>query len=141
MSGRAAAVEATLRTVVLRYFCCLDAEDWDGMADIWCEDGQLRAVGARPRNDRDAVIGYFGKLFTPWVEHADRPTRLLICEREEAVVAEVTFIGTTRDGREVSFDAIDVFDLRAGRIARLTNWYDIDYARRALAPAGDARVG
>jgi hypothetical protein len=49
------------------------------------------------------------------------------------VVAEVTFTGVTADAREISFDAVDVFDLHDGLIRRLTNWYDIAYARSALA--------
>ena len=125
--------ESTMREIVLRYFRCLDSEDWEGMAEIWCEDGVLRAVGARRRDDRNAVIGYFRKLFTPWVKHEDKPTRLVISERDQTVVAEVTFTGTTQQGRDVDFDAVDVFDFRDGRIAKLSNWYDIDYARKVIA--------
>jgi ketosteroid isomerase-like protein len=47
----------------------------------------------------------------------------------------VTFTGTTGDGRTVTFDAVDVFDLRDGRIRRLSNWYDVAYARKMIAPA------
>lgn len=125
--------EAAMRAVALRYFECLNTEDWDGMRAIWREDGLLRAVGARPRDDRDGVIGYFSKLFDPWPAHEDRPTRLVISERDGTVLAEVTFTGTTPDGREVRFEAIDVFDVVDGAIAKLTNWYDIDYARRSLS--------
>jgi ketosteroid isomerase-like protein len=123
----------TMREVALRYFTCLDTEDWEQMAGLWTEDGVLRAVGARPRDGRDAVIGYFAKLFTPWPSHVDAPTRLIVAEAEQTVIAEVTFTGTTPDGREVSFDAVDVFDLRDGRICKLSNWYDVDYARKVLA--------
>jgi ketosteroid isomerase-like protein len=129
-----------MREVVGRYFGCLDAEDWDGMRALWQEDGRLRAVSARPRDDRDAVIGYFSKLFEPWPEHVDRPVRLVVSEAEQTVVAEVEFRGRTPDGREVVFEAIDVFDFGAdGRIAKLSNWYDIDYARRSLAPVAAGR--
>jgi ketosteroid isomerase-like protein len=129
-----ATTAATMRLVALRYFNCLDTEDWAAMADLWTPDGQLRAVGARPRDDRDGVIEYFSKLFDPWPAHRDHPERLIISEPDETVVAEVTFTGTTPDGRDVRFEAIDVFDFESGRIRKLTNWYDIDYARRSLAP-------
>ncbi len=121
-----------MRQVVLRYFTCLDTEDWEGMAEIWTPDGILRAVGARPRDDRDGVIEYFSKLFDPWPAHRDHPERLIISEADQTVVAEVTFFGTLPDGRDVRFEAIDVFDFADGRIRKMTNWYDIDYARRAL---------
>ena len=123
-----------MRRVVLRYFECLDTENWEGMREIWHEDGRLRAVGARPRDDREGMVAYFSKIFEPWHEHVDKPTRLIVSERDGTVVAEVTFTGRTAGGREVSFDAIDIFDLVDGRITKLTNWYDIDYARKAIAP-------
>lgn len=121
---------------VRRYFTCLDTEDWSQMRELWHEDGELRAVGARPRSGVDDVIGYFSGLFSPWPQHEDRPTRLIASG--DTIVAEVTFTGTTPDGREASFDAVDVFDLRDGRIARLTNWYDIAYARRVVAAPREA---
>jgi ketosteroid isomerase-like protein len=125
--------EAAMRATVMRYFECLNSDNWEGMSEIWHEDGALRAVGAKPRDDRDAVIGYFSKLFAPWPEHDDTATRLVISERDGTVLAEVVFTGTTADGRNVVFDAIDVFDLADGRIKKLSTWYDIDYARKSLA--------
>ena len=123
---------AAMRDVVLRYFHCLDAEDWVHMRALWTSDGRLRAVGARPRDGIDAVIGYFSKLFDPWPSHEDKPVRLVVSEPDQTVLAEVVFTGTTPAGRAVRFDAVDVFDFADGRIAKLSNWYDIDFARRSL---------
>jgi ketosteroid isomerase-like protein len=120
-------------TTVRSYFACLDSEDWARMRTLWHADAELRAVGARPRQGVDEVIGYFSNLFTPWPKHEDRPMRLL--DSGDTIVVEITFFGTTPDGRDVSFDAVDVFDLRDGRIVKLTNWYDIAYARKVLAEA------
>jgi ketosteroid isomerase-like protein len=120
-------VEDTVRN----YFTCLDTENWDAMRELWHVDAELRAVGTRARKGVDEVIAYFSTLFAPWPRHTDAPTRLLISGH--TVVAEVTFTGTTADGRDVSFDAVDVFDLAEGRIRRLTNWYDLAYARRVLS--------
>jgi ketosteroid isomerase-like protein len=125
-------------TTVRAYFECLDTENWDRMRTLWQPDAELRAVGARPRTGVDEVVGYFSNLFIPWPEHEDRPVRFI--EQGDAIAVDVTFNGTTADGRAVSFDAVDVFDLRDGLIARLTNWYDIAYARRVLAPPSPSGV-
>lgn len=129
-----------MRDVAERYFRCLDTEDWTAMADLWTPHAQLRAVGARPRNDREGIIEYFSKLFDPWPEHRDHPDRLIVSETHKTVVAEVTFTGTTADGRDVVFPAVDVFDFQDERIRKLTNWYDIDYARRMLGPGSRPTV-
>lgn len=124
-----------MERVVREYFTCLDTEDWARMAELWTSDGCLRAVGARPRDGREEVIGYFSKLFDPWPAHEDRPTRIVVAEHAQTVLAEVTFYGTTPGGKAVRFDAVDVFDLRDGRICALSNWYDVAYARAALSVA------
>jgi fatty-acyl-CoA synthase len=116
--------------VVLAYFVCLDTEDWERMRTLWHPEAELRAVAARPRNGLDEVIAYFSKLFRPWPRHTDRPTRVLNCG--DTFVVEVTFTGTTPDGTDVSFDAVDVFDLEDGLIRRMSNWYDVAYARSVL---------
>jgi ketosteroid isomerase-like protein len=116
--------------LVARYFECLNTESWDGMAEIWHEDCHLRAVGARPRHGREAVIEFFSRLFGPWAEHEDRATRTIVAGSVATV--EVTFTGTTRDGRVVAFEAVDVFDIQGGRIRSLSNWYDIDFVRSKL---------
>lgn len=121
----------TNEETVRDYFRCLDEEDWEGMRRLWTEDAGLRAVGGRPRDGREEVLGYFEKLFAPWTVHEDRPVRLIVAG--DVITAEVLFLGTTADGREVRFEAIDLFDLRDGQIARMSNWYDIAYARKALA--------
>jgi ketosteroid isomerase-like protein len=123
-----------LEAVVRSYFICLDSENWERMRTLWHPESELRAVGARPRRGIDEVIAYFSRVFTPWPRHTDAPTRFIHAGATRVV--EVTFTGTTADGRKVSFDAIDVFDLVDGQIRRLTTWYDIAYVRAALADAG-----
>lgn len=119
------------KQVVRSYFVCLDTEDWKTMRTLWHPDAELRAVGARPRHGVDEVVGYFSRLFTPWPRHTDAPMRFI--SSGSTHVVEVTFTGTTPDGRDVTFDAVDVFDLEDGRIRRLSNWYDVAYARRILS--------
>jgi ketosteroid isomerase-like protein len=122
--------------VIARYFHCMDREDWDGMREIWHEDAVMRATGARTREGREQIIDLLSKLFVPWAQHTDAPTRTI--PAGDTVTVEITFTGTTHDGRRATFDAVDVFDLRDGRIAKLSNWYDIAYVRKLLAEPATA---
>jgi ketosteroid isomerase-like protein len=117
---------------VTAYFESLNAEALDRLAELWTPDAELRAVGSRPRHGRDQVMAYFASLFGPWAEHEDRPTRSIVAG--DTVVVEIRFSGRTRDGKQLSFDAVDVFDLELaqGAIARLTTWYDLAWVRSQL---------
>lgn len=130
-----AAVRALLPTpvpgVVSEYFRCLNEEDWDGFSSLWTDDAVVLAAGARPRQGREDLMTLYRKLFDPWPEHRDIPGRTLVSG--DTVTVEVHFVGTTRAGRVVEFDAVDVIDLHEGRIKRLTNWYDTAKVRALIA--------
>ncbi|HVW33215.1 MAG TPA: nuclear transport factor 2 family protein [Acidimicrobiia bacterium] len=122
--------------VIAAYFAAVNQEDWGRLAALWCADAEFRAVGTRPRHGPADIVAFFEGLFTPWATHVDTPTRVLECGSSAAV--EVRFTGTTRAGLDVAFDAVDIFDLRDGRIGRLSNWYDIALVRRLLAASPPA---
>ena len=112
----------TVPAVVTSYFNSLNDEDWASFRTLWAEDAEARAVGARPRHGVDDVMNLYTKIFDHWARHLDVPGRTLI--DGDTVVVEVHFVGTTDGGREVEFDAVDVIDLDAGKIKRITTWYD-----------------
>jgi ketosteroid isomerase-like protein len=107
---------------VTSYFDALNDEDWDGFRSLWAEDAAVLAVGARPRYGVDDVMSLYKRIFKHWSRHLDVPGRTLIAD--DTVTVEVHFVGTTNEGREVEFDAVDVIDLEGGRIKRITTWYD-----------------
>jgi ketosteroid isomerase-like protein len=113
------------------YFNSLNNERWEEFRDIWHPDADFSAVGARPRHGVDDVLEYFRGVFRPWKVHDDQPVRVLLSG--DSATIEVHFKGVAHDGREIEFDAVDVFDLDGGRIRRLSNWYDIELVRRWLA--------
>jgi ketosteroid isomerase-like protein len=119
-----------LPAVVRDYFDALNAEDFDALERLWSPDGELRAVGSRPRQGIENLMAYFRPLFDPWVEHLDQPTRVI--GEGDAVVVEVRFSGRTETGRDLVFDAVDVFDLGGEGIERLCTWYDLAWLRGQL---------
>ena len=117
-------------SMVTGYFDALNGENWALMRELWDVHAELRAVGARPRRGRDEVMSYLEPIFGPWATHLDQPTRFIVAP--STVVVEVQFTGVTHAGRELSFDAVDVFDIGEHAILRLTTWYDLAWLRKQL---------
>lgn len=111
-----------MREAIAAYFASINGEDWDRLAGLFREDAELRAPGTRPRVGGEAVAGYYSDALRPYPVHRDEPTRELYAG--DTVTVEIHFEGELANGRPMSFDAVDVFDFRDGRIARLTSWYD-----------------
>ena len=76
-------------------------------------------------------MGLYTKMFDHWPKHEDIPGRTFV--DGNTVTVEVHFIGTTDDGRELEFDAVDVIDIEGGKITKLTNWYDTSKVRAMIA--------
>lgn len=121
---------ADVPEAVVAYFGALNAEDFARLKQLWAPDAELRAVGSRPRTGRDDIMAYFRPIFEPWPVHSDTPTRFIVAGN--TVVAEVSFTGRSASGKDVTFDAIDVFDLVGSSIRKLTTWYDLSWVRRQI---------
>lgn len=110
------------------YFDAVNAEDWDTLALLWEPDAELSAVGARPRHGREEILAYYPKILSGYAEHLDAPVRRIT--EGSTVVVEIRFTGRTTSGRLIAFDAVDVFDLAASRIRKLSIWYDLSAVSR-----------
>jgi ketosteroid isomerase-like protein len=119
---------------IRRYFDGLNNEDWEDFTGIWTEDAELVGVGARTREGRDDVMTYYSNVLVPYPVHHDDPYAIHVAG--DVVTVEIRFTGETHEGVPVEFEAVDVFTLRDGRIARLTTWYDIDRVRKLAAQPG-----
>lgn len=112
------------------YFAAVNAEDWTAMAGLWDPGAELTATGARPRHGREEILAYYPKVLAGYAEHEDRPGRRIT--DGSTVVVEVRFTGRTTEGRPVTFDAVDVFDLAGSRIVKLSTWYDTAAVNRQV---------
>lgn len=129
-----ALLPAPVPPVVEKYFAAINAEDWTTFPSLWTKDAVVLAVGARPRNGVDELMTLYTKMFDHWPKHLDIPGRTFVSG--STVTVEVHFIGTTDDGRELEFDAVDVIDIEDGKIKKLTNWYDTSKVRAMIAATG-----
>ncbi|MGY1806958.1 nuclear transport factor 2 family protein [Blastococcus sp. SYSU D00669] len=121
----------TTEDVVRRYFAALDSEDWEALGQLFHEQARYRAPGTPAHEGRADVVARFRAVFAAWAEHSDTVTDLIVQGDRAAV--EVLFTATTRTGRPIAFDAVDLFRVRDGRIVDLSMWYDLGAVRRMLA--------
>ena len=109
--------------VIESYFKSVNAGDMSLMATLWRPDGTFNPVGEPPRKGINEVLSWLEQVLSAFPEHVDLPVRMI--GDGSAVAVEVHFTGRTWDGREVAFEAVDVFDLdEDGRIASVSLWYD-----------------
>jgi ketosteroid isomerase-like protein len=119
----AAAGLADPAAIATAYFMAVNERRWDDLAALFHDDAELRPVGSRPRIGRDDVAAYYPPLLAGFATSFDDPRALHVAD--DVVTAEIAFTGTTVGGREVAFDAVDVFRIRDGRISSLRILYDI----------------
>lgn len=126
--------DAQVPETVRRYFAAVNDRRFEAMPELFAEDAELRPVGSAPCQGRDAIAAYYPEILSGFAEGFDDPRRAHVADT--AVTVEIAFTGRTREGRDVAFDAIDVFELDAdGRIRRLSLWYDtLDVARQVRGP-------
>ena len=100
------------------YFDAINSEDWDKLASLWTEDAELNVVAARPRKGRDDVLTYYPRALAPFPKHYDDPYRISVAG--DVVTVEIEFTGEMADGRPVHFFAVDVFDMRDGKLWKMS---------------------
>lgn len=113
-----------------RYFAAINGDDWDGLDDALAPDVVVSPPGMDDVHGLEAAKAHYAGLLAGFPEHVDAPTRYLVSG--DSATVEIDFRGRTDDGREVTFAAVDVFDMVADRIARVSIWYDTHGVRRQL---------
>ena len=111
-----------MRKLVEGYFEAINGEDWEGLEAVLAPDVEIHTTGAEPVLGRDAALAHFRAVLANYPEHLDAVTRWI--EAPDAVVCEIAFTGRLADGREIRFDALDVFDAEDSGITRVSTWYD-----------------
>ncbi|GAA0935511.1 nuclear transport factor 2 family protein [Pseudonocardia zijingensis] len=115
------------RQAVEGYFAAINSDRFAALGAVFAPDVEIHTVGAEPVVGRAAALAHLPRVLAAYSAHDDAVTRWI--EGDEAIVCEIRFTGRLRTGRPIVFDALDVFDLRDGRITKVATWYDT----RALA--------
>jgi uncharacterized protein (TIGR02246 family) len=125
--------QPSARELIAAYFAGINGEDWEGVAALFAPDALVLPAGGRPRRGRAEIARYYAEILAPFPVHHDEPVRVVVSGGD--VTVEIAFEGGLANGRTVAFDALNVYRLEGGRIARLTQWYDTHRVRRLLLEA------
>ena len=117
-----------------RYFNGVNTEDWDDFRGIWHDDAVVEVVGGIRVQGWDEIRPYYVGALAGFPVHHDDPYGIHVAG--DTVTVEIAFTGETVDGVPTSFEAVDVFTLADGRIAKLTTWYDLGHVLGFLRTPG-----
>lgn len=117
-------------SLVQDYFDCANKEQWDRMQTLFTDDATYRTPGTRMRKGPAEVVAFYPKAFAAWATHQDTPHGFIF--DGDSAACEIHFTGTTHAGQEISFDCVDIFRFRDGKISELSTWYDLGPVRAAM---------
>lgn len=125
--------QETARALIASYFAGINGDDYEGVAELFAPDAVVLPAGGRPRRGRSEIARYYREILAPFPAHHDEPVRVVVSGPD--VTVEIAYEGRLANGRVISFDAVNVYRLAEGLIARLTQWYDTHRVRRMLVEA------
>jgi steroid delta-isomerase-like uncharacterized protein len=143
-----AASSGSTREVIDHLFAAAATGDLDQVLAWWADDGVLDDITLARRFSGQAELRpYLDWYFRALPDLDFTPARILVEGPYAAVEwAEIchqtgTFDGVPGDGRELRLRALDLFEIRDGKVAHESSWYGDGWFRRRLeGPASNAGV-
>jgi ketosteroid isomerase-like protein len=125
----------TMRTqsedVVRAYFTAVNEGRLEELVALFAPEASLHFPLSDPIVGREAIGRFYETILQFYPERCDDVRRLFFSP-EGDVAAEIHFTGTTRTGRRVVFEAVDLFTLREGQIEKLQIFYDSARVREMI---------
>ena len=125
---------ASIESLLDKAYAARRAQDAEAAAACFCDDGCFKANGAPPTKNRaeqvEALKGMFAAFelleFHQHCRVIDPPGRAAVHWRGKF---------RAQNGRIGETDVLDLIEIRDGRIASLTTFFDTAYAAALSAPA------
>lgn len=114
----------TAPDVIKSYFRAINAEDWDALAEVFTPDATVSPAGEPTSTGTEAIVTWYRRTFRRFPVHHDEPLRAITASDGAAAAVEIRFTGETRTATAFDFRAVDLFDLRDGRIQTMQSWFD-----------------
>ena len=125
-------VPGTYREVIEEFFRRFDAEDVDGLLELFVDDCSFSMIlYDRDLRGKDELAAFFREHMGNWREHREWATSIVV--EGDAGASELHFEGVTTAGRPVVMDNLNVWDFADGRIARIRVYADTAPMREAFA--------
>jgi ketosteroid isomerase-like protein len=109
--------------VARAYFLAVNETRLDDLAACFAEDARLEFPTLQPVVGRKNIRDFYAGVLQFYPQRRDEVTRYFTSPAGD-VAAEIHFEGRTATGRDVVFDAVDLFTIQNGRIKLLRIFYD-----------------
>ena len=109
--------------IAKRYFAAVNEKRIGDIAASFAEDGVLIFPTLDPIKGRKAIGDFYDGALRFYPKANDVVTRWFVSEAGD-VAADIHFEGQTATGRDVIFDAVDLFTIKNGLIQHLHIHYD-----------------
>lgn len=111
------------KQLVQAYFEAINNTQLDELAQLFADDAELHFPMMDPIVGRAAIRQFYEGVLQFYPKRFDDARRFFFSEGGDVAV-EIHFEGTTMEGKEVVFDAVDLFTIRGGQIRKLQIFYD-----------------
>lgn len=105
------------------YFDAINNTRLDELVQLFAEDAELHFPLMDPIVGRAAIRQFYEGVLQFYPKRFDDARRFFFSQDGDVAV-EIHFEGVTATGKEVVFDAVDLFTIRGGRIYKLQIFYD-----------------
>ncbi len=111
-----------MEDVIRRYFECVNGEDFDGLMDLWAEDGEFTVPLSGIMKGKEEIRKFYESVPVWYPQHNDDPVDVIIGKDKATIKIVATM--TTPQGKKVQFTAVDWMVFEAGKIKTNTVFFD-----------------
>ncbi len=116
-------MNARSEEIVRAYFAAVNETRLEDLVALFAPEASLHFPLSDPIVGREAIGRFYANVLQFYPERFDEVRRLFFSP-EGDVAVEIHFEGKTATGREVVFEAVDLFTIREGLIQKLQIFYD-----------------
>jgi len=111
-----------IEKVVRKYFDLLNQERLEELLSVFHEEAEVKFPILPNFRGRTEIAKFYQGIIKNYPVHADIPTEIYVKGNRAAV--EILFEGTFKNGKELRFTVVDIFQFEGNQIKQLQAYYD-----------------